>query len=449
MKKLLAVLLSLVMVFGLVSVAGCGDSDDGGAGGKKKLTIWTLAKDLQTFADKYMETHKDVEIETVIIEPAQYVDKTQTAILGGEDSIDIICGEPQMLGNMYDAGLFADLGALGGTEFEGQIVDYVYDVGQDPNGTLRAISYQVTPSGFYYRRSIAKEVFGTDDPEEIGKLFSSYDKILETAQKLKDAGYRIFASDGETTYSSGDSAWVIDGKLNVDPSRVDYMDLCIELYQKEYTTFANSWSTPWYQAMAGEVAILKADSEVNIWDADEFNSATEGYEKTTVFAFGLPTWGALTLRDNWGDTDGDWGICSGPAYAFGGGTFVGVSELSKNKELAYEFIKWMLEDDTLDWWIDASNGDVVSKVSVLEAHKDDENAAFGGQKTYAFWLPQAEGIDYSKVTKYDKIIGDAWGEAISKIKTGEMTREEGYKYFYDEVASAYPELTIERTLLEE
>lgn len=464
MKKCLALLLALIMVFGLATVTGCNNdsgneggqeaNDDQSSGEKVKLTIWTLANDLKTFAEKYMEENDSVEIEVVVIEPANYVDKTQTAILGGDDSIDIICGEPQMLGNMFDAGLFADLGALGGTEFEGQVVDYVYEVGKDTEGTLRALSYQVTPAGFYYRRDIALEVFGTDEPAEIGKYFESYDAILEAAQILKDAGYKIFASDAETNYFSGDSAWVVDGALNVDPSRVDYMDLCIELYQNDYTAFAAQWAAPWYAAMKGEVALLTADElwgtdDMNIWDAESFNAATEDYEKTEVFAFGLPTWGTLTLRDNCGDTSGSWGVCGGPSYGFGGGTFVGVSELSKNKEAAYAFIQWMLADDTLDWWIEESEGDVVSKISVLEAHKDDENPVYGNQKMYEMWLPLAEGIDYSKVTQYDTAIGNAWGEAISNVKTGAMTKEEAYTYFYDTVESTYPEITVERTLLAE
>ena len=107
---------------------------------------------------------------------------------------------------------------------------------------------------------------------------------------------------------SGDSAWVVDGVLNVDQARFDYMDLCVDLYQKDLTAYANQWSTPWYRAMAGEVPILTADIQnyaddsVNVWDATEFAEATKGMDTTTVFAFGLPSWGVLTMRDNVGDT---------------------------------------------------------------------------------------------------------------------------------------------------
>ncbi|MBE5834506.1 MAG: carbohydrate ABC transporter substrate-binding protein [Butyrivibrio sp.] len=469
MKKLMAITLAGVMAASMVGCSGSSSTTDGAktdgttssgteteASGDKvaasgeKLVVWTLASDLKQFAERYTE-QTGTEVETVVIEPADYPTKVQTALMGGETEPDIIVGEPQMLEDFYDNGFFANLDELGAKDYEGQIVDYVWKVGQDADGVQRAISYQITPAGIYYRRDIAEEVFGTDDPEEIGKYFADYGTILDTAKTLKDAGYRIFASDSEINYFSGDSAWVVDGALNVSQARLDYMDLVISLYQDDLTAYANQWSTPWYQAMSGEVPILTAeiqnyeDDSVNVWDADAFNEATADLEKTTVFAFGLPSWGVLTMRDNVGETSGKWGVCAGPAYGFGGGTYIGISNLSERKELAWDFVKFCtLNEETADWWIEASEGDTVSLISALEKHKDDENAVYGGEKLYSFWLEQAEGIDYSKVTKYDKVIGDAWGAAIGSIKTGQATREEAFATFYDTIESTYPEITVTR-----
>ncbi len=415
-----------------------------------KLVIWTLANDLIDFGERFQEK-TGVEVETVVIEPANYPTKVQTALLGGESEPDIIVGEPKMLEDFYDAGFFEDLDAFGAQDYADEIVDYVWEVGQDADGIQRAISYQITPAGIYYRRDIAKEVFGTDDPDEIGKKFADYSTILETAQELKNAGYRIFSSDAEMNVFSGDSAWVLGDTLNVDQARLDYMDLCVELYQNDLTAYANQWSTPWYQAMAGEVPILTADIQsyaddsVNVWDADQFAEATAGLDKTEVFAFGLPAWGVLTMRDNVGDTSGKWGVCSGPAYGFDGGTYIGISSQSNRKETAWEFVKFCtLNEDTADWWIDYSQGDTVSLKSALEKHKDDENAIYGGEKLYQFWLKQAEGIDTSKVTRYDQAIGDAFGNAISSVKTGEKSKEDALNDFYDVIESTYPEIKVVR-----
>ncbi|MDE6389468.1 MAG: extracellular solute-binding protein [Lachnospiraceae bacterium] len=478
LKKLISLMLAGTMVFGLTACGGdgaasssntssntdaaaessadSGDTQEAGdtqAAGGEKLVVWTLAKDLEQFAGHYMESHPDVNIETVVIEPANYVTKVQTALNGGQKEPDIIVGEPQMLEDFYDAGYFEDLNQApyNAQDYADQIVDYVWEVGQDADGIQRAISYQITPAGIYYRRDIAQTVFGTDDPVEIGKLFADYPTILETAQTLKGSGYRIFASDAEINYFSGDSAWVIDGVLNVDQGRYDYQDLCISLYQEDLTAYANQWSTPWYQAMAGEVPILSADIQnyaddsVNVWDAEQFAEATAGMDTTEVFAFGLPSWGVLTMRDNVQETSGKWGVCAGPAYGFGGGTFIGISSQSERKELAWDFLKFCtLDEETANWWIEVSEGDTVSLIPVLEAHAEDQNSVYGGQQLYKFWLEQAQGIDYSKVTRYDKFIGDEWGRATTAIKTGEKTKEEAWNEFYDLVESTYPEITVNR-----
>lgn len=466
-RKAVSVLLVSAMA---LSVTACGDggssgeSTSGSAGstadgtessgaasaGGEKLVVWTLANDLIDYGKKF-EEETGMAVETIVIEPENYPTKVQTALLGGESEPDIIVGEPKMLEDFYEAGFFEDLNQFGAQDYADQIVDYVWEVGQDSEGVQRAISYQITPAGIYYRRDIATEVFGTDDPEEVGKLFADYPTILQTAETLKSKGYRIFSSDAEMNVFSGDSAWVVDGTLNVDPSREAFMDLCVELYQKDLTAYANQWSTPWYQAMAGEVPILTADIQnyaddsVNVWDEESFAEATEGMDTTTVFAYGLPAWGVLTMRDNVGETSGLWGVCAGPSFGFDGGTYIGISSQSKRKEQAWEFVKFCtLNEETSDWWIEFSEGDTVSLKSALEKHKDDENAVYGGQKLYQFWLEQAEGIDTSKVTRYDQGIGDAWGKAISAIKTGEMTKEEAIAGFYDVVESTYPEITVNR-----
>ena len=448
-KKALSLFLALLMVLSLAACGGSGGggSDGGGSGSGgeggagKKLTVWALADDMKQFGERYKEkTGTDVEV--VVIAPADYPTKLQTAIRGNDTSVDIIMGEPQMLQDMYAYGAFADLDAMGAGEFEGKITDYVWQFGKDADGVQRAISYQVTPAGLYYRRDIAETVFGTSDPDEIGKYFKDYDTILETAQTLKDAGYRCFASDSEMDYFSRDEAWVIDGKLNVSQGRKDYMDMVVKLYQNDLTAYCSSWSTPWYQAMGGPVPILSAED--NVWDED-FEKNTADSPKIEVFSFALPTWGTLTLRDHVGELSGKWGVCAGPHPGFGGGSFLGVSELSKQKDLAWDFVKFCtLNEETADWWIEASEGDVVSLISAQEKHKDDENPIYGNQKLYAFWSEQAKHIDPTTVTSYDTAIGDAWGAAIGKIKTGEATKEAAINEFYDKIASTYPDLTIER-----
>ena len=123
----------------------------------------------------------------MVIEPADYPTKVQTALLAGEKEPDIIVGEPKMLEDFFDAGFFEDLNQApyNAQDYADQIVDYVWQVGQDDDGIQRAISYQITPAGIYYRRDIAKEVFGTDDPDEVGKIIQRLSYYLRDSSDIK------------------------------------------------------------------------------------------------------------------------------------------------------------------------------------------------------------------------------------------------------------------------
>lgn len=462
-RRLFALALAGIMTFSLAacgggsgssSQSGTTDSTEedveskavsGNEDAENKLVIWTLADDLKQFAEHYCEQNPDTQIETVVIAPADYLTKIQSAMRGKAKEPDIIVAEPQMLDTMYEAGYLEDLNQdpYNAQQYADNMVDYVWQAGQDSEGIQRAISYQITPAAIYYRRDIAQEVFGTDDPEQIGEFFKDYNTILQTGETLKNAGYKIFASDDELAYFAGDAAWVKDGKLNIDQSRKDYMDLRINLYQNDMTAYVDTWSTTWYQGMSGEIPVI--DSSTSVWDEEQMEEAAKSGETTQVFAYGLPSWGVLTMRDHVGDLSGKWGVCSGPSYGFSGGTFLGINALSERKDTAWDFIQFVTtNEDTLDWWIETSQGDVVSWLPTIEKHKDDTNEIYGGEKLYEFFLEQAEGIDYSKVTKYDKVISDAWNAATNSIKTGEMEKEDALNNFYDTVQSTYPEIEIER-----
>ena len=417
------------------SSASAGDTSSADTSGGGKLVVWTLADDLKQFAERYAE-QTGVEVSVEVIAPADYSTKLTSALGAKSEEVDIIVGEPQMLGNFFEAGFFADLSSLEADAKE-QIVDYVYEAGKDENGVLRALSYQVTPGAIIYRRDLAQTIFGTDDPDEMSKKFKDFDTILQTAEEVKAAGYRLFSDSGNLRwYANAGSAWVVDGVLQVSDAKLGYMDAAVKLYQDELVAFAPEWSAAWYASMSGPLPLDAGWSDL---------SELEGSEMTEIFAYSLPSWGALIVRDNANDNKGNFGVCSGPCSYFGGGTFIGVNTYSQNQDLAADFVRFCtLNEETAQWWLETSNGDVVSNKAVLEANQDFENESFGNQKTYEFYLKEAENIDYSVVTKYDDTIGNYWGSSIEAIQKGEMTKEEAIEDFYMQVEVTFPEITVNK-----
>lgn len=440
LKKLLSTIMIGAMVTTLVS-CGSGSNSKGEDSSNDKIVVWSLAEDLNTFADYYEEKNPGKEVEVTVIAPADYPTKLTTALRGKASIPDVIVGEPQMLPNFFEAGFFEDLtqDPYNADDYKDKMVDYVYKAGSDEDGVLRALTYQITPGGITYRRDIAKEVWGSDDPEFIAEKFKDVQTIVETGKELKEKGYRIFSDTGSLrwfVYGNDAEPWVKDNKLMMTEGRLNYLDAAVNLYQDKLTAFAPEWSAAWYASMNGAIPVDAEWAEAD--KLDELDS-----EKTEVFSYALPTWGTLILRDNAKDTAGQWAVTTGPNAYFSGGTFIGISSYSKNKEAAWDFVKFCtLDEDVAQWWIDKSNGDVVALKSVLEANKDYENPALGGQKSYEFWLEESEKVDYTLKTKYDDQIDKYYGQAIEAVQKGEKSKEDALKEFYKNVKTIYPEIEV-------
>lgn len=455
MKKLIALLLALVMV---LSLAACGSSGDdaktpeagnspaanGGDAAAEKIVVWTLANDLKQFAERYTE-ETGREVEVVVFDSADYSTKIMQTLGAQSKDLDIFVGEPQMLPNFFEAGFAADLSELDAAVAE-KLVGYTYEAGKDTDGILRAVSYQACPGSVIYRRDLATEVFGTDDPAVTGEKFSSFNEIVKTAAELDAAGYSIFGDTGALRwFSISANPWVNENnEIIVDQDRLDYFDAAVELYQKDYVANASEWSAPWYSSMAGPLPVIGADA--NVWEMTGEGLAEQiagGAETTQVFSYVMPSWGALIIRDNAGDNKGKFGVCSGVCSFFGGGTFLAVNEFSDKKDAAIDFIEYCtLNNDTAQWWLKTSNGDVVSNKEVLDANSDYQNESFGNQNTYGFYLEEMEKIDYSLITGYDDACKEAFGAAIVSVQKGETTKEAALKEFYTVVTTQFPELVV-------
>lgn len=443
-KSVKRILMSALAVGAGISLTACGGSKntDDNVNSGKPVQVWTLSKDLKTFADRYMEKFPDKKIEVTVIAPADYPTKVSTALRGKSTTPDIIVGEPQMLQGFMKAGYFADLSQdpYKADQYKDKMIDYVYKAGTDSAGKVRALSYQVTPGGIIYRRDIAKKVYGDDSPEFMAKKFDSLDSMMKTANEMKAAGYRIFSDTGNlrwfTNTGKDPKPWVVNNELQMTEGKMKYFDTSVELYKQQLTAFASEWSPAWYASMKG--AIPSTEDGAAAFNKAEGKEAVAG-ATTEVFSYALPTWGSLILRDNAGDKAGQYGITTGMTPYFAGGTFVGISTYSQNKNAAWDFMKFVtVEEDTLKWWSETSNGDIVSSKAVLAANKDVENKMFGGQKTYKFWAEQAEKVNYSLVSEYDDQIGKFFGQAINAVQTGEKTKEQALADFYKNVKSAYP-----------
>ncbi|MBO0993144.1 ABC transporter substrate-binding protein [Bacillus sp. SD088] len=411
------------------------------SGKKADLTITSFTDELQDVIDVFEEKY-DVTVDLQIIPTENYTTTLRPSLESGKGAPDIFTGEIVYLKDWVEQDYWETLSQdpYDVQDWESDYMDYVFDLGKNEDGEVKAVSWQTTPGGIYYRRSIAKEVLGTDDPEEIGKRFSTMEGLTEVAEEMKANNYRLFPDEGSIQpYTDGQDPqpWVNENnELVMTDARLSYFDYAKEFRDKKYTALAPAWSPAWYESFNGPISYNKGWDEI---EEDEKDS-----DKTEVFAVSLPTWGLHSvLKEHATETAGDWAVTNGPTPYFQGGTWIGMYKDSDNKDLAFKFIEMLVHDEAfLEDWV-KETGDVLSYLPVTEKVKGDFSDEFlAGQNNYEFFLDEAEKIDASIITKYDQSIGDLFGTEVGNYVEGKTTKEDAIKEFYKQVKNAYPDIKV-------
>ncbi len=444
MKKLLAIALALVMVFALAAPMASAE-------GKTVINVMSFTDEVPKMIARYVELHPEFaekyEIETTIVATTDNgYQNALDAALANDEVPDIYCAEAAFILKYAQgdacayAAAYEDLGIDVAAETEAAaIAPYTIEIGTRPSdGKLVGLGYQATGGAFIYRRSIAADVFGSDDPavvaEAIGAGTQSWDKFFEAAAALKEKGYAIVSGDGDIWHAienSSDSGWIVDGKLNIDPKREAFLDLSKQLKDNGYHNDTQDWTEAWYADMAG-------------------------IGEKPVFGFYGPAWLInYVMAGNSGGsapgegTYGDWGVCPSNVGFFWGGTWVlaGKNVPGTDKaEAVAEIIRWITLDASEDglqygwangtWSGEQGTKDTVASGVVMDK-SNGELDFLGGQNMFEAFVPANEYANGSNLTQYDEGINNYWRDAVRQYTAGELSREDAIAAFMQNVADNF------------
>ena len=207
MKKFLTLLLALAMVLSLAACGSGGDAttpapEDSTAPAESAepaslsgtLEVWSSGEELGRFVEGFNELYPDVTVNITVVPNADFLAKLTPTLASGQGAPDIFTGESDYVKYLVDSGYWDDLKAEPYNADTSDVWDYVVSVGTDDGGTLRALSFQASPGSIMYRRDIARDVLGTDDPDEVAAMLTDESAMLDVAAKLKESGIKMFAS---------------------------------------------------------------------------------------------------------------------------------------------------------------------------------------------------------------------------------------------------------------
>ncbi|MCH5264734.1 MAG: carbohydrate ABC transporter substrate-binding protein [Lachnospiraceae bacterium] len=470
-KKLFAVALALTMVVG--TLAGCNSNDAGTStdnnntttteentaapeiekiadGGGKVLNIYVWNTDFQKMIEKYYPDYDkktgtigDVKVNFIQNpnEGGVYQKKLDEALTAQEsaaadDKIDIFLCEMDYVNKYTNTTLAAPILGLDIAESDlAQMYNYTKVAATDDSGVLRGISWQGCPAGFIYRRSYAKDIFGTDDPEQIQEQLKDWDSFTAAAEKVKEA------SDGKITMLSGyaDAIRVYannvsqkfvsdDNKLQLDPALEAWIDQTKDYTDKGYNQKTKIWDDDWQAGMG---------------------------ENGNVFGYFGPAWlinftmapnsGSKTDKDGnytGGGSYGDWAICTGPQSFNWGGSFICAATGTDNATLVADIMKKFCTDKDIMCKISEGTQDFINnKEANAQLEKDGVTSGLlGGQSLVAALGAAAENIDCSNISPYDQMCIENLYNAMYDYFDGKCSKDEAIAKWKDETHKSYPEL---------
>lgn len=390
--------------------------------GSLEVYGWTTDPEYQIAA--FEKAYPNVTVNYTQI-GTDYDVKMQTLVENGTDGPDVFYSDVKNVKLYIDLGAWDDLSTEPYNADTSDMEDYTVTLGSDSDGELRAMSYQATPGGFWYKRDLAKKYLGTDDPDEISKMMSSVDGMLDVAKKIKEGSNdetHMFAGNNDlwqfANYGMRTKAWVdSNNSFVMDDYVSDYFDLAKTVRDNDYDAGLDAWSDAWYASCADD----------------------------SVFGYAEPTWGLqYVIMTGAPDSQGNWGISSLPAAYFNGGSYLGIYTKSKNKDLAWLYIQFVCENqEYLEQYV-KDKGDFTNSKNVNQSIAETYAEPWcNGQNTFKYFEEQIPKIDTSIVTKYDDQIGNLLLNNVTLYITGQLDKDSAIKQFKDDVATNYRNIVVQ------
>ena len=206
-------------------------------GSKGTIELWNFTNEIPKMVYQYVQDHPDFDYNVHVTIKGTgdgYQDALDQALMNGQ--VDVYGCESAFVlkytqGDMAKfAAPYESLGidAAAATK-AADIAGYTIDIGTRPSdGKLVGLGYQATGGVFIYRRSIAKDVWGSDDPavvkEKIGGGTGSWDTYWNAAEEL----------------------------LYIDPKREAFFDISKKLKDNGYHNDTQDWGDAWFADMKGQ-----------------------------------------------------------------------------------------------------------------------------------------------------------------------------------------------------
>ena len=457
-RKILSVLLTVSMIAGLFS--GCASSENGTGGQeqvvdeavqaesdqteelsektqssndgeKKKVVLWTWATgQFDAVQDAYFESHPDAdwEFEEVVVAAEDYLTKLQQGYASGGDMPDLLMAEMGWRGSAFALDIWENLEEAPYNFDRSILLESTITSIVNANDQVIGVENGLNPAFMMYKKDLARKYLGTDDREELEKMFQTYEDYAQ-------AGARIYEeSGGSVTLFPGlqDISNMMmqqqrninnvdeNGDVNVTGKVEKVFETVENLRESKACGNLSQYSTEWSNAFADGTSIFfpGASWSVTFW--------VEPYDPECI--------------DNWG-------MFTPAEGGFGwGGTCYGIYKNSDMKEEAWDFISWVLLTSEGAKYMKEGSGFFLPVKSLYEDpdYTKGTRPNFGDQEINTFMMEEiAPNIPEASLSIYDNLVSDSVNMVVQMMAADPgMSAADAMEEFKVDLQAKIPDVTI-------
>lgn len=455
MKRMLFVLLVLILA---LSATGCGSTnatpatgDDGSAAvagndtevpaavedntessasaDSGEIVIWAWSEsEINGLAEKFNETYPDIKLKFVPVESNGYLAKLQNALVTGSEVPDVTLQEVGARGAMYALDIWENLEAAPYNFDRNIVYPQVLPVMTNSNDEIVGIERELNPSGMCYKRDLALEYLGTDDPDELGAKISDWDAVIAEGARI--------AAETNDQVKLFPGLWDVNNVLYsqyVDPVFVGDTANASAFFKYEGDIFLRMMEAN----MVGNVQYRSPSWNTSFVEADNY------------ILYPCAPWSPIWIvKANDPDSTGRWGMTTAPLRGYSwGGTAYGILKEAKNKDLAWKFIEWATTTEEGTKACEEVVGAIVSRqASYANGFPENPDPYFAGESTNLYLMENsAPTMKIRALSQYDVVLKDVSIYMIEELYNNPgMTLDEFVNTALTEMKNKLPvEMTVE------
>ncbi len=425
MKKIISIL-----ALAILALTGCGSSASSYEG-DDVLTIWSFFEGPPKMALDYYAEQTGNQVEFVTVSYGDFQTKLNT-VIGTEDQPDIVALERGFVGTFLSSDNFLPLNDLEGID-QDKVNSYKENTSIPTAGPgiiddeVKAISWGVNSSAFFYRSDLASQCLGINSVEEMEAATQDVSDYLALQEELR-------ASDDATC-----------NKMSV-LSYPDYQAGLLQqagMYKVDLDT--NTYTiTKEFSNVLDEIKSNNENGMVYSPQADK-TQIVAGNSSDAFLGNISPAWGTQVAEEY--EQPGQWAIADTPLDFSAGGTYLAVTNTA-DQDMVSEFLGMTFLND--QWYLDnMSTFNIVANKSVMDQYfesTDGSNDYYGGQNSALKLVDiDSQVTAYDEATPFDSGIGTSIDEVVTAYATDGTiaTTDEAVSTLKDKIQAIYPALNIE------